>query len=128
MVEPAGVTDGPILHLLPRRDWEAFAASDEAAYHPASLAAEGFVHCTATDALLLRVANSFYRGIEGDVAVLVIDPSRLRSKVVFEAPVHSDPLATERFPHIYGPIDRSAVVRVRAMERDAEGSYTVITP
>ena len=126
MVDSAG--PAVILHLLPRREWEEFVASGEAAHHPASLASEGFVHCTGSDELMLRVANGFYRALDGEVAVLVIDPSRLRSEVIWEAPVHADPLASERFPHIYGPIDRDAVVRVRAMERDAGGGYTGITP
>jgi uncharacterized protein (DUF952 family) len=116
-----------VLHLLPRSDWDAFLATGEVAYRPASLATEGFVHCTGTDELLLRVANAFYRSLEGEVAVLVIDTERLTSEVVEEAPPGADPLATERFPHVYGPIDRDAVVGVRTLVRDAVGGYTGIS-
>jgi uncharacterized protein (DUF952 family) len=116
-----------ILHLLPLAEWEAFLASGGSAYRPPSLQAEGFVHCTGTEALLLRVANTFYGHLREPVAVLVIDPGRLTSAVVWEAPAGSDPLATERFPHIYGPIDREAVVWVRRLVRDTHGTATAIT-
>jgi uncharacterized protein (DUF952 family) len=120
--------EATLLHLLPRAEWDAFLASGGTGYRPASLASEGFVHCTGTDELLLRVANAFYRSIPGEVAVLVLDPSRLSSPVVWEAPPGSDPLAEERFPHLYGPIDRDAVVRVRTLVRGRDGTATGITP
>lgn len=116
-----------ILHLLPQSEWEAFLASGASGYRPASLATEGFVHCTGTDALLVRVANAFYRGITEDIAVLVVDPSLLSSPVAWEAAPGNDPLAAERFPHVYGPIDRGAVVRVRTLLREPDGTATGIT-
>jgi uncharacterized protein (DUF952 family) len=46
---------------------------------------------------------------------------------VWEAPAHlrdaDEPPAAERFPHVYGPIDRAAVARVRTMRRDAAGTF-----
>ena len=116
----------PILHLLPLGDWEHFLASGGSAYEPASLASEGFVHCTGSDELLLRVANSFYRDVPDPVAVLSVDPARLGSEVVWEAPPGSDPLAAERFPHVYGPLDRDAVVAVRRLVRDPSGRAIAI--
>jgi uncharacterized protein (DUF952 family) len=121
------VTTGPpILHLLPLADWEHFLAGGAGAYEPASLAAEGFVHCTGSDELLLRVANSFYRDLPDPVVVLSVDPSRLRSPVVWETPPGSDPLAAERFPHVYGPLDRDAVVATRRLVRDPSGRAIAI--
>ena len=115
---------GPILHLLPRAGWDAFLASSEPAYTPASLAAEGFVHCTSGDDVLLRVANAFYRSEPGEMVALTVDPALLTAEVRWEPPAHDDPLATERFPHVYGPLGRGAVVGVRRLERDAAGAYT----
>jgi uncharacterized protein (DUF952 family) len=116
----------PILHLLPLGDWEHFLAGGAGAYEPASLASEGFVHCTGSDELLLRVANSFYGDVPDPIAVLSVDPSRLRSAVVWEAPPGSDPLAAERFPHVYGPLDRDAVIEVRRLVRDPSGRAIAI--
>jgi len=43
-----------------------------------------------------------------DVVLLTIDPSLVGVPVVIEAGAGTD----ERFPHVYGPLERSAVVSV----------------
>lgn len=110
-----------ILHLLPEGVWRDLGPGDR--YEPASLAVEGFVHCTGDDMLLLRVANAFYTGETGPMLVLTIDPDRLASEVRWEAPVGGDPLAAERCPHVYGPLEVDAVVEVRRLDRDPDGVY-----
>lgn len=42
---------------------------------------DGFTHLTKEAPLLLGVANNFYKGIEDDFLVLVIDSKKLTSKV-----------------------------------------------
>jgi uncharacterized protein (DUF952 family) len=122
------VTDEPavILHLMPEDVLRALPA--DGVYEPASLAIEGFVHCTGDDELMLRVANAFYTSEPGSMVVLSIDASLLSSEVKWEAPVHGDPLAIERFPHVYGPLEMSAVVGVRRLVRDAAGRYLGYEP
>lgn len=87
----------------------------------------GFIHCTRQPEVLLEVANRFYRDRPGDFVVLVIDPARLRAPVRDEPPAHPAPVAslgtTVLFPHIYGPLNREAVVEVRAAERNADGTF-----
>jgi uncharacterized protein (DUF952 family) len=46
-----------VLHLMPAAAWASWEAGGH--YEPASLAAEGFVHCTAGDDLMIEVANRF---------------------------------------------------------------------
>ncbi len=51
--------------------------ANEPSLRPASLASEGFIHCTAGDDLMLTVANLFYKGQAGDFLVLEIDESKV---------------------------------------------------
>jgi uncharacterized protein (DUF952 family) len=69
---------------------------------------------------MLMVANRFYRDTPGDFVLLVIDPARLTSPLKWERP--GDDLAS-LFPHIYGPIDRAAVVEIRTARRAADGKF-----
>jgi uncharacterized protein (DUF952 family) len=113
-----------ILHLVSAADWEAAARSPD--YVVPSLGAEGFIHCTGDAATLLAVANALYRELPGDVLALEIDERRLRSEVRWEtaAPAPPPGIASDvRFPHVYGPIERAAVVTVQRIRRDAEGAY-----
>jgi uncharacterized protein (DUF952 family) len=60
------------------------------------------------------VASRFYAG-QSPLVLLTIDIERLRSELRYEAPPGSD----ELFPHIYGPLDTDAVIRVEPFEPGA---------
>jgi uncharacterized protein (DUF952 family) len=107
-----------LYHLAPADRWHDWPS--ERPYLPAEYDADGFVHCTAGDTLMLAVANRFYRATPGDFVLLVIDPARLTAPLKWEA--SGDDLAP-LFPHIYGPIDRAAVLEVRAVRRAADGEF-----
>ena len=107
-----------IYHLAPAARWHAWPS--EQPYFPAEYAADGFIHCTAGDALMIAVANRFYRATAGDYLLLVIDPARLAAPLKWEP--SGDDLAA-LFPHIYGPIDRAVVQEVRAVLRAADGEF-----
>ena len=108
-----------IYHLAPAKRWADWA--EDQAYLPAEYDADGFIHCTAGDELMLQVANTFYRQSSGDFVLLVIDPSRVTVPVKWEQ--SDDQLATV-FPHIYGSINRDAIVDVRQVLRSADGTFT----
>jgi uncharacterized protein (DUF952 family) len=108
-----------ILHAASRVDWEA--AQQSGAYRADSLAAEGFIHCSTPDQIL-RVANMLYRG-RLDLVLLVVDPGQLSGELRWEPGVD---LASERFPHVYGPLDLAAVVAALDFEPDPDGSFTRI--
>jgi uncharacterized protein (DUF952 family) len=111
-----------VLHLLPLADWN---CGGRTPITPDSLATEGFVHCTADDATLLRVANQFYVGVPGDMLAITIDLDCLGgTEVKWEHPPGSDPLTAITFPHIYGAVPRHAVVLTRLMVRAADGTYS----
>jgi len=107
----------PIYHILPRADWgKALAAG---AYAPESLETEGFIHCS-TREQVIRVANQFYREQKG-LLLLRIVQDQLSSQVLFE-----DTMSVgENFPHIYGPLDLSAVTALCALEPDEEDMFTM---
>ena len=108
----------PIYHLAPAARWDAWPTVQP--YLPAEYEADGFIHCSAGDAVMLAVANRFYRTTPGEFVLLVIDPAQLTAPLKWEP--SSDDLAP-LFPHIYGPINRAAVHEVRAVQRADDGEF-----
>ncbi|HWG44241.1 MAG TPA: DUF952 domain-containing protein [Gemmataceae bacterium] len=102
-----------IYHLVLQSAWE---ANPHQEYRASSLAGEGFIHCSFANQVALS-ANRFYAG-QQNLLVLHIDPARLSN------PLREEPSGSgEVFPHIYGPINRDAVVRVETLERGADGRW-----
>ena len=113
-----------ILHITSRKEW--LAAQQSGAYRAPSLEKEGFIHCS-TDKQILSVANAFYRGQKG-LVLLVIDEARLRPEVRWEAPagMPADGISrSDRFPHIYGPLNTDAVISVLDFEPDSAGTFVL---
>lgn len=108
-----------IFHLTPAERWETWPAHEP--YVPAEFVVDGFVHCTEGEELMVRVANAIYRDTPGDFVLLVIDVDRLTAPVRWERPAGAD--LAPLFPHIYGPINPEAIVEVRRIRRDADGSF-----
>lgn len=105
-----------ILHITLRTAWAAAQKSGQ--YAAGSLAGEGFIHCSKAEQIL-RVANQMYANQSG-LILLVIDPARLTSELRWDPGVD---LPTELFPHIYGPLNLDAVVRVLDFEPEADGKF-----
>ncbi|HEC22802.1 MAG TPA: DUF952 domain-containing protein [Chloroflexi bacterium] len=110
-----------ILHITTREQWES--ARKAGLYRPASLDTEGFIHCS-TPQQVIRVANAFYRGQEG-LVLLCIEPEKVKAPIRYEAPVEEDAGGEERFPHIYGPLNADAVVRVMDFPPGEDGTFTL---
>jgi uncharacterized protein (DUF952 family) len=104
-----------MLYHLVSQDYFDGQPADEP-YAPASLFEEGFIHLSATPAQVTWVANRFYAGVV-DLVVLLIDETLLA------APVQWDETPDGSFPHLYGPLDREAVVDILALARDDNGNY-----
>ena len=107
-----------VYHLVLRRVWE---AQPDHPYRPDSLASEGFIHCSFA-AQVAASANRFYAEAV-DLSLLHIDAERLSSPLREEASG-----AGEIFPHIYGPLNRDAVVRVEALSRGPDGRWQFSAP
>ena len=54
-------------------------------YSPARLAADGFAHCSGSQAITLVVAADYYSDVQESLWVLEIDPTKLESELRFEA-------------------------------------------
>ena len=104
-----------IYHLIAKADW---AKANQAAYEAPSLATEGFIHCCNRDQIA-RVANLYYAAAQ-ELLLLCINADRLGSPVRDE-----DPGIGQRFPHVYGVINREAIVSVAPMQRGPEGRWIV---
>ncbi len=109
-----------IYHLAARSEWEGGTASVKygaGEYRAGSLAEEGFIHCSEDEAQMLRVANRLFNG-RTDLIVLDLNVDALTS------PLKREPSRSgEIYPHIYGPINTDAVVRVRRLVPDPEGIF-----
>lgn len=92
-----------IFHIVTTDAWEAF---DSDIYRHPSLETEGFIHCSFEDQLD-GVIGRYYAECD-EVVVLEIESDLLMSRVVKETST-----ASEIYPHIYGPINRNAIVSVR---------------
>jgi len=117
-------TDTFILHLALNNAW--LAAVEQGAYHADSLSTEGFIHCS-RPSQIVDVANAFYRGQHG-LALLVVDPSKLEAELKWEPPAEPEPSharAGDLFPHLYGPLNLDAVVRVIPFEPGLNGKFTL---
>lgn len=110
---PAGVT----LHIVPEIVW--LAQEQAARYLAESFSMEGFIHCTDGDDLAIEVGNRYYRDDPRPYVVLDVDLDRLEAHAVYEDD-------ERRYPHVYGPIERHAVRRVRRVERAADGTFSAL--
>jgi uncharacterized protein (DUF952 family) len=109
-----------IFHIVQRSEW--MSAVARGSYAPASLVAEGFIHCS-TIAQVVDTADRFYRG-QDDLVVLCIDEARLRAELRYEAPAmrHGEGPG-ELFPHLHGELNVDAVLRVVELPCEADGSF-----
>lgn len=110
MADPPPVT----YHLIAQHEWEAL---DPAAdYVPESLTREGFIHNTDGALELAATANRFFRDRAEPLLVLVIERARVRAPIRYDDP-------RRVYAHIYGPLNRDAIVRVLPMPRAADGTF-----
>jgi uncharacterized protein (DUF952 family) len=93
-------------------------------YEPASLREVGFVHCS-SEAATIAVANEYFGGVEEKLLLLRVDPTKLTSQTRYEYAVPVDGIraaavpASTLFPHVYGPIEISAINGIGLLEREA---------
>ncbi|HVK30219.1 MAG TPA: DUF952 domain-containing protein [Nocardioides sp.] len=98
-----------IFHLALASEWAA--AEESGAYTTStlgrSLAEEGFIHASRADQWT-GVRDRFYAGVTEPLVLLEIDTDLLDVPVVEEPPA---PGVEETFPHIYGRLSPTAVVK-----------------
>ena len=106
-------------HLVPVETWAA--GDPNRPYAAASLASEGFIHCTDGADEMVATANRHYRDDPREFLVLTVDldaagnPWRIEDKRGI-------------YPHIFGSIERPAILRVVPAPRDADGLFLAFDP
>jgi len=105
-----------IYHLVPASVFHT--CSNGSTYSPASLQKEGFIHCSGTPAITLKVAESYFSTCNEGLWVLELNLTALHNEVRFEPPCsisgrleqhHQEELL---FPHIYGSLNLDAVLKI----------------
>jgi uncharacterized protein (DUF952 family) len=92
-----------IYHIATSEDWNLH--RDNATYEPGAFAREGFIHCSTHDQVP-GVLQRYYSGIK-NLVLLHIDESKLTATLKYEEATNK-----ELFPHVFGPINKDAIVKV----------------
>ncbi|MDO9300858.1 MAG: DUF952 domain-containing protein [Anaerolineales bacterium] len=111
-----------ILHITSKHEW--LEAQQRGEYIAPSLKTEGFIHCS-TEKQVLHVANAFYRG-RNDLVLLKLNEARLKPELKWEPPagIPAPGISeSDLFPHIFGPINLTAVASVLDFEPDSDGGW-----
>lgn len=109
-----------LFHIATVADWESAKASG--AYTTSTLGRtldeEGFIHASRREQVQPTFAR-FYRGVTEPLLLLTIDTDRL------DVPWREDPVGDDTFPHLYGALSPSAVIRTQPLDRHGgTGSMT----
>jgi uncharacterized protein (DUF952 family) len=107
-----------IYHLTPAEYFNSLPADQP--YLPREFERDGFIHCTKGEERLLLVGDTVYRRVPGDFLALVIDERKVTSPLKYEN------VGGIMFPHIYGPLNRDAIVRIVTMGRREDGTFLPI--
>ena len=106
-------------HLVPEAVWTVAAA--DLPYAAASLESEGFIHCTDGVDRLSVTFDRYYAADERAFLALTLDLDALEVPWRYDAP-------GSPYPHIYGPIKRSAIVGLSCVVRLTDGRFSALTP
>lgn len=106
-----------IFHIAEREAWNQ--SQTKQRYRPEMFSVEGFIHCS-TAAQVLQVANARFRGRSG-LLLLSIDTDRVDAEIRYENLEGGEQL----FPHIYGELDRDAVIKEVEFKPQADGSFRI---
>ncbi len=80
-----------------------------------SLQSEGFIHATPKNQLN-RLANKYYKNKKQPL-ILVVDKELISPEIKWE------PATGGLYPHIYGPLNMSAVIKVEEISLSSDGNF-----
>lgn len=107
--DPASLT----WHLVPVEEWASTQA--DTLYLPAAFSQDGFIHTTHNADEVAAAGNRFYKDDARSYLAVLIDLRLLTSPWRYDGDF--------RFPHIYGPLNRDAVLAVRPAPRTPDGTF-----
>ncbi|GAC1587287.1 MAG: DUF952 domain-containing protein [Ginsengibacter sp.] len=97
-----------IYHITTDNEWNQ--ALKEGEYKAISLLPEGYIH-TSYDHQVERTLNRYYKN-KHNLVLLHIDEDKVTSEIKYELA----PSVNEIFPHIYGPLNTDAVIKVTPIQ------------
>ena len=101
-------------HGVPEPYWSALDPAEP--YVPPDFERDGFIHCTDGREAMSITLTQYYKENADDWLVLSIDKGRITAPVKYEDPAGI-------FPHVYGPLNRDAIVDVQPIGRAADGTF-----
>lgn len=104
-----------ILHIVSSNVWQDVRQCG-GDYQGDTLATEGFIHCS-TASQVIEVADLRFRG-RTDLLLLVIDEEKVRAPVKYE-----DGGNGKLYPHVYGPLNVSAVIEEISFQPKTDGTF-----
>jgi uncharacterized protein (DUF952 family) len=109
-----------IYHIAAAADWKRAVRDGQytMSTRGLTLAEQGFIHASTASQVAL-VANSFYRDIP-DLLLLVIDTDRVEPEIRYERVPGQD----LPYPHIYGPLNVTAVIEARPFGPGPDGQFS----
>ena len=110
------------------------ALSNNQPYQPPTYEHDGFIHLSSDASLLIDIGNNFYKSVEGAYQLLCIDTDILpEGELKYEAaapvgnmPAHPTGESNPLFPHLYGLLMASYVVKICKVSRGVDGEFLSI--
>lgn len=109
--------DDLLFHITTREQWKA--NQNESNYKPESFEDKGFIPCS-SGSQLEDTANRLFSD-KDQILLLVIDVSTLGENIKYE----QDEETGQRYPHIYGPLNTSAVIDKIDIKAEKDGSFDI---
>ena len=102
-----------IYHIATQEEWDL--QIDAAVYAPFAYNQERFIHCSDLHQLE-SVANRYFPGRD-DLVILELMPTKLEPQTRYEQS------GTEKYPHVYGPLNKDAINREISVQCNADGRF-----
>lgn len=110
--------DNLIYHITTPAQWQQFAALPF--YEAPSLQTEGFIHASKA-VQVEETANRYYKN-ETEILLLTINVSLLAIPLLYE----EAPNRKEEFPHLYGKLNKDAIVAHTLIARQEDSRYYIM--
>ena len=104
-----------ILHCMKKSTWNERKTKEY--WGQRNIDAEGFLHCSTVE-YFWRVAPNFDE-VEDELVIVCLDEEKIKSEVRYE----DGDNCGRAYPHVYGLINNSAVIKVLPFLRDENGKY-----
>jgi len=102
-------------HIVTPAQWQQYA--DSIYYEAPSLQTEGFIHAS-TAVQVAATLNRYYKG-ELTVLLLKIEAAKLNAELKYELA----PSVNELFPHIYGQLNKDAIIEITEVQAAEDGQF-----